>query len=792
MMTIKRAPRLFTALLAAGLLLSLATPGMVQAAVPIQRVPPTADAPLVLPELDLGLFAPGSGWLRSGNSLFLTADNGEHWTAAAVSLPEGHNLADAAFLDPAVGFALSFAIEAETSDLALWKTSDGGLSWAELSPALAGPSSGRLPAPLAEASMQWLDENQGWLLLKQKTSQAFSTGILLRTTDGGQTWMAFDVPAVGKFAFSSAADGYMEDPFTPGSFYHTLDGGATWKADLTAQTPLLLNGFAPEAEALAGLEGEVSAYSSPDGQNAWLVLQQGACDSVSNICAQSQRVQTTQNNGERWEELALPDELTPGSEVAFSRPTPQDSFPDASVPPVYGPYDWVQISQGHAFDACNLPGLQKMQAWAASSPYTSVNLYIGGVSRACPNPLLEAPYLVELFELGWRFIPTWVGPQAPCTNFKNKFSWDPQEAFAQGVTNANQAVDALKALGLTNPDGSGSVVYYDLEHYIAEPACNAAASAFVLGWNDRLEELGVMSGLYHTAKNITFNEYWKLTYAPEVIWAAEWYSTPGFRPDETVWDIIYIRPDLWANHQRVYQYCGSHNETWGGQQINIDSNILDGRVAAPYGSDLVGPVTSATYSGTLGLGDWYKLPVTVTLSAVDAKHSVKHIYYKVDQGDWQLYTAPFQVSGSGLKTVSAVGVDSVNNWGTVASVNFKVDTEPPVNPHVISTGCPALDGAPQGFCNDLLFTWTAAQDAGVGLAEVNPYEVYFGTNANAQSGTRTQHTWYDAPPVPQLTPHYLRVRVLDKHGYWSKWQTIYTLIYDPSFIHQQRLPLIHR
>jgi hypothetical protein len=31
--------------------------------------------------------------------------------------------------------------------------------------------------------------------------------------------------------------------------------------------------------------------------------------------------------------------------------------------------------------------------------------------------------------------------------------------------------------------------------------------------------------------------------------------------------------------QRLRQYAGGHNETWGATTINIDSNVLDGRVA---------------------------------------------------------------------------------------------------------------------------------------------------------------------------------------------------------------------
>jgi hypothetical protein len=46
-----------------------------------------------------------------------------------------------------------------------------------------------------------------------------------------------------------------------------------------------------------------------------------------------------------------------------------------------------------------------------------------------------------------------------------RMSYDVTTAYSQGVNEANLAVERLAELGLTNPDKSGSVVYYDIEHY---------------------------------------------------------------------------------------------------------------------------------------------------------------------------------------------------------------------------------------------------------------------------------------------------------------------------------------
>jgi hypothetical protein len=63
--------------------------------------------------------------------------------------------------------------------------------------------------------------------------------------------------------------------------------------------------------------------------------------------------------------------------------------------------------------------------------------------------------------------------------------------------------------------------------------------------------------------------------ALDAIWIAAWNDTPnlfGFSQS--------ILPDsYWAFHQRIHQYRGGHDETWGGVTINIDTNVVDGLLA---------------------------------------------------------------------------------------------------------------------------------------------------------------------------------------------------------------------
>ena len=492
---------------------------------------------------------------------------------------------------------------------------------------------------------------------------------------------------------------------------------------------------------------------------------------------------SSRDGGEHWTTINIPSDGLPAIESNIQQGSFQ-TIPDDGQGK--NNIQSVQRFQGQGFDACEIPSLANLQAWYNGSPYKAVNLYIGGVSRACDNTALTAAYVQQMFNQGWRFIPTWVGPQAPCTYYNNRFSYDPATAYVQGVDNANQAAAKLLQLGLTNPDGTSSVVYYDLEYFYFTSACSTAARAFVQGWTNRLLEYGIHPGLYGTSRNLNDNQFFNLQPPPSVVWIAEWFTPPGYRPDVTVFDVDHLPDNYWSNHQRVYQYSGDHNETWAGVTINIDSNVLDGVVSAPY--DITPPFTSYAESGTIGISPWYKTEVTVTLTATDNHVGVKNTYYRINAGNWQTYTAPFAVSGSGKMTIEYVSVDYNDNWEVIRTAEFYVDNQPPINPLVSDTGCLAWNGVPQAWCNDPWFTWEGAYDLGVGLNPTDTYEYYWGTSPNATSGTRTTATQFDPPAIPTGVPYYLRIRTQDRHELWSNWQTIYVLIYDPSFVNHYWLP----
>jgi len=804
-------------------------------------------------EIEFALTGKATGWLRSDDRFFRTENNGADWQEVTPLLKESELLADVYFLDSSQAIALAVSLSGEEWQISLLKTADGGMTWQAQNLSLPREARDLLSLPFSKALLHWHNQDHGWVLIRRPTSSNFSLGILLRTKDGGQSWAVSRPPAAEEFVFLDENMGFMRDPVDSTGLYQTQDGGKSWQSSkpLTAtstlgmlqqvglpvklqsgglllpvwvgqseaepelfffsvphepQSLLEASGWLQAAEVInahSWKESYVSdltfdQISSFDGENLWLGLSNSACEPgtlagdgkfplVSITCESEYLLLSSKDGGADWEAVDLPADVLTASTGSIHEGMFQNLPQDAQQ---INTNQWVQIYRGQGFDACEIPTLSKLQAWFNGSPYQAVNLYIGGISRACDNEALNADYLEAMYEQGWRFIPTWVGPQAPCTGFNNLFSWDPEVAYAQGVDNANQARATLLELGLTNPDGTGSVVYDDLESFPYSAACSAAARAFVQGWTDRLQELGIISGLYASTWNLDRNEIYNLTPPPYAVWMAEWFTPPGYRPDVTVWDVDWLDDIYWSHHQRILQYSGTHTETWAGVSISMDNNVLDGLVAAPYGADLIAPVTAYSESGTIGISPWYKTPVTVTLTASDNSVGVKHTYYRANQGIWHLYTGPVVFNWSGFVTIDYVSVDNVNNWEAMKTASFYVDSEPPVNPRVTNPGCQAWNGVPQPWCNDPNFTWAVAYDSGVGLNPSDTYEFYWGPVPDAASGTRTSATNFNPPAIPTGVPYYLRIRTQDRHGLWSAWETIYTLYYDPSFTNHYWLPRV--
>ncbi|MFU8771570.1 MAG: glycoside hydrolase domain-containing protein, partial [Anaerolineales bacterium] len=235
------------------------------------------------------------------------------------------------------------------------------------------------------------------------------------------------------------------------------------------------------------------------------------------------------------------------------------------------------FQDGQAFDKCNIASVSQMQTWWDLSPYIGTNLYIGGISRYCANAQLDASWIYQVSQQGWSFIPTWVGPQVPCSEYEYKMSGDPDVAYQQGRQEAEAANAALLELGFLGE----RIVYYDIEAYSGTSECRNAVNWFLKGWTERLNELGSQSGAYGATCRSYVSDWAEVIPPPEYVWLAYWVRKDGefkYDPDASVWNLPCLSNELWADQQRIRQYAGDHDEIYGGVMFNIDSNVVESKI----------------------------------------------------------------------------------------------------------------------------------------------------------------------------------------------------------------------
>ncbi|MFE6870737.1 glycoside hydrolase domain-containing protein [Kitasatospora sp. NPDC057692] len=231
---------------------------------------------------------------------------------------------------------------------------------------------------------------------------------------------------------------------------------------------------------------------------------------------------------------------------------------------------------GLGFDACTAPDNTLMDAWVTGSPYRAVGVYIGGARRACAQPNLTASWVQRQANAGWKFLPLYAGTQA-----HQIVSPD-----AEGRAAADDAATQAAALGF----GTGSLLYFNMESYKVD-LYSAKVLPFVSAWSARLHELGYNAGYYSSSStgiaDLVAHQGSGYT-MPDALWTANWNN------DQTTND-PRIPASLWANHQRVHQFQGNIEETWGNRKLPIDQNYLDVQLSARTpGRSLVGVYRPST------------------------------------------------------------------------------------------------------------------------------------------------------------------------------------------------------
>lgn len=215
----------------------------------------------------LDAVSPTVAWATDNGKLLATEDGGATWQQRQG--PDSPSIRDVDFVDPQRGWVTAAGV----NTLALFRTLDGGKTWAEVT----------TPRPCEQVS--FVSPTVGWLLCDYGGVRGQTARSLYRTDDGGRNWTLLAESATGagsvlpttsgvaSFFFSNATDGWLS---VTGETRATTDGGTTWQratlpARTAAQTDAVYLSFLSREEGFVALSGEYTELSATeDGGATWV------------------------------------------------------------------------------------------------------------------------------------------------------------------------------------------------------------------------------------------------------------------------------------------------------------------------------------------------------------------------------------------------------------------------------------------------------------------------------------------------------------------------------------------
>jgi hypothetical protein len=237
--------------------------------------------------------------------------------------------------------------------------------------------------------------------------------------------------------------------------------------------------------------------------------------------------------------------------------TAQARLPEAQIPQAQA----QGLYQGAGFDSCAAPSTTTMKHWL-QSPYRAVGIYIGGINRGCAQANLTASWISAIQRQGWHYFPFYAGLQASCVDAFGDAPIITSQAAQEGTAAANDAAQQARDLGIP----AGTPIIYDMEAY---GNCNGQVITFLSAWDSELQSDGYQPGVYESFSNIgALVAAAGQMVEPDVIHYADWDGAATTSSS-------YMPAAMWTDHQRLHQYRGGHNETWGGSTLNIDNDQLD-------------------------------------------------------------------------------------------------------------------------------------------------------------------------------------------------------------------------
>jgi hypothetical protein len=299
----------------------------------------------------------------------------------------------------------------------------------------------------------------------------------------------------------------------------------------------------------------------------------------------------------------------------------------------------------------------------------------------------------------------------------------------------------MSALGL----GIGNPVYLDMEAYsLKTTGCNDAVLAFEDAWTTRLHVRSYVSGIYGSASStmtaLVQQQSNTAFHQPDDVWIGHWNN-------DTSTNSSYVPSQYWANHQRIHQYRGGHNETWGGVTVNIDNDSLDAAVAPSQLAAEGSFVTVTGQGGTYRIAGGAPIPVT-DWAAVGGQQPVTSL------SPTQFASLPQQPATGTFLQSGATG----RIWRVVKGVASYVPSWTPY-------------GGPKP---SIVVDQAALDNAGLGgvwnhLVSATPAPTMTGPVAPGTTATKAGYSWFGGYSSSAVTSFDVRYRTAAWNGTFGPW-----------------------
>lgn len=267
-----------------------------------------------------------------------------------------------------------------------------------------------------------------------------------------------------------------------------------------------------------------------------------------------------------------------------------------------------------------------------------------------------------------------------------------------------------------------------------------------------------------------------------------------------------LNNSLWNTYQSFFTLAGLADgvSTIDYRSIDIAGNTEDYQTL-PVKSDNTPPNTVMeigipAFTGTDG-SVYITQSTDITLSASDLLSGVMKTEYKVGDGPWTLYAAPFRIAEEGGWTVYYRSVDNLGNIETEKSRSFVIDSAPPVS--TILTGNPNYtDSSGNAYATEHTVFEITATDSGSGVLKTEyrindgAWTPYAQFNIPSEGNNRVEYRSMDnagnteaiktfdvvidnTPPVTEITAGEPKFTSSDGKLYVSE-TTVFTLTFTDN------------